>query len=490
MQLQVLTILARKAALPELSHLILEGRIRDAVNQAEEMLRDRDAGRCSADATLVETAQLCADLMLALDRTEEAEEAYRLAVKLAHTGPRGAVRIVSCRSTGFLSLHQQRFGTAAACFSRLAADDAATPAQRVEALCALAMARDSQSQRAAARHALDEAGQLARDFDMADLALMTSLMRIELAARNEIRTHDLLQDHVFWQASSVDREPASDRIQPLVAIDNHLAANECPALIAGRLTHLRDLLRCAYGGASLASTLIDPLAKLRGTGLVTLELQARLDTALVAIAQRHPDIARNVLLPLQGRDSGRRRCTMELSYCQAKISMLMGQVDDAMLHYQRYALESMQRLRAVSAAPMAVQASSQPQTEGTRDDIEMRLPAKYRRAYRYLQEHLDCAELSVREIADSMGVTERALQTAFKTHLGMTPGEVVQRCRVERIRAELLREDSCDPSVIETAARWGIRNRSTLITSYRKYFSETPTQTLARRGAAISGVAA
>jgi AraC-like DNA-binding protein len=160
-------------------------------------------------------------------------------------------------------------------------------------------------------------------------------------------------------------------------------------------------------------------------------------------------------------------------------------VDDAMRHYQRYAFESMERVRGASTAALPSEASTP--SGGTKDDIEMRLPAKYRRAYRYLQENLDQPELSVREISDSIGVTERAIQTAFKAHLGMTPGEVVQRCRVERIRAELLREDAHDASVIETAARWGIRNRSTLITSYRKFFRETPTETLARRGQSGSG---
>ena len=111
----------------------------------------------------------------------------------------------------------------------------------------------------------------------------------------------------------------------------------------------------------------------------------------------------------------------------------------------------------------------------------MRLPARYRRAYRYLLEHLDRSELTVREIADEIDVTERALQCVFKRHLGMTPGEVLQRCRVERIRADLLREDAVGGTVIETAARWGIRNRATLVSSYRKFFRETPSETLARR---------
>jgi AraC-like DNA-binding protein len=62
----------------------------------------------------------------------------------------------------------------------------------------------------------------------------------------------------------------------------------------------------------------------------------------------------------------------------------------------------------------------------------------------------------------------------------MTPAEVVRRCRVERIRHDLLHGDAAGLTVIETASRWGIRNRSTLVSLYRKYFRETPAQTLSR----------
>lgn len=482
MQLQALTVLAREATQPALTRLILDGRIREAVAKAEELIGDR------ADEASSETAQLCADLMLALDRTEEAEETYRLAVKLAGGAPRGAVRVVSCRSTGFLSLHQQRFGTATACFARLVADEAATTAQRVEGLCALAMARQGLGQKTRALQALDEAGQLACEAGSAELAMLASLVRVELSARSEIRAHELLQDHVFWHPTAAEHRAAQDEVQPLAAIEICRAAHGHHPLIAQRLRHLRDLLRAAYGEPGLQETLVEHLASLRAAGLAGFEGEARLDTALVALALRQHDFARAVVEPMQG---ARRRWGMELSYCQAKLSMLGGRVDEAMQHYQRYALESMECVRAASLLAERLQ-----QPEGgnrpaeVRDDIEMRLPAKYRRAYRYLQAHLDCAELSVREIADDMGVTERALQSAFKAHLGMTPGEVVQRCRVERIRADLLRADTVAASVIETAARWGIRNRSTLITSYRKYFRETPTQTLARRGHADADAAA
>jgi AraC-like DNA-binding protein len=481
MQLQVLTVLARTAIAPALKRLILEGRLNEAVKQAEVALREHAPQAAGHDAGLLETAHLCADLMLALDRAEEAEETYRLAVKLSHYKNRGDVRVASCRSTGLLALHQQRFTTAVSCFVRIASDEAASIAQRTEALCALAVAQEGLGQQATAMQALAQAAQLACEAQDADLVKLTGLMRIELIARNEIRTHELLQDHIFWRSSLASGLRMQEETPPLLSIDMLLAAEDATPLVTRRLRHLRDLLLATYGDTRLQPVLMEHLTHLRTSGLARIEAQSRLDTALVAIAQRQADFARAVLQPLQGGG-------IETWYCQAKLSMLLGSVDDAMLHYQRYAFESMERIRAASTATQRSEAPTAP--SAVKDDIEMRLPAKYRRAYRYLQENLEHADLSVREISDSIGVTERAIQTAFKAHLGMTPGEVVQRCRVERIRAELLREDAHDTSVIETAARWGIRNRSTLLSSYRKYFSETPTQTLARRHFAPAGISA
>lgn len=484
MQLQVLTVLARMQHVPDLLVPILGGRIAEAVAKAEELLGARAAGSAPS-RSWSESAQLCADLMLALGRAEEAEETYRQAVKLAGSEQRGAVRVVSCRSTGFLSLHQHRFATAEACFGRIVVDEAAAPAQKVEALCAVAMARHGLGHQERALQALDDAGELACADDEADLAMLVSLVRVELMAHKEIRAHELLRDHVFWQSPGGTRPRHPDAVQPLAAIEICMAAHGRHPLVAARLRHLRDLIRASYGDASARAALADHITGLRAAGLVALEHASRIDTSLVAICHRQSDLARSMIEPLQSRDGdlgSRKRWGMELSYCQAKVSMLAGRVEEAMAHYQRYAQESMLCVRTESSLTERIHRPGVATAVEVKDDVEMRLPAKYRKAYRYLQEHLDCAELSVREIADDMGVTERALQSAFKGHLGMTPGEVIQRCRVERIRADLLREDAPGSTVIETAARWGIRNRSTLITSYRKYFRETPTETLARRG--------
>ena len=480
MHLLALTVLARREHAAPLFAGILDARIQESATLAEEIVAGR--GPRVAAASVAEVALLCGDLMLALDRAEEAEEHYRQAVKLAANGPRGNVRVASCRGTGFMSLYQHRFGTAAACFARIVEDEAATPGHKVEALCALAIARCGLGQVERALDALAEAGQCAEDAGVPEFATLVSLVRVDLIARLEIRAHASLDDHVFWQQPG-DRV-SGFRVQPLAAIDACLASHGGHALVDHRLRLLRDLVLASCGDTRALADLQDHLALLRRGGRAACEREARLETALVAISANQTDLARALVEPLQSRaaDAVRPRWNVELSYCLAKVCALAGRVDESMRHYKRYASESMQCVRVESTQADALDPVRATTASSAKDDIESRLPAKYRRAYRYLLEHLDSPALNVREVAEHMGVTERALQVVFRNQLGMTPGEVIQRARMERIRADLLRDSAPGGSVIETAARWGIRNRSTLAASYRKYFRETPTQTLARRG--------
>jgi AraC-like DNA-binding protein len=489
MQLQALTVLAHCDHARSLTPMVLEGRIADAVSHAGALLSCPPAHLSSDDLCAI--AQVCADLMLSLDRAEEAEETYRIAVKFAGTtgSQRGAVRVASCRSTGFLSLYQHRFGAAVSCFGRIAADDASSLGHKVEAFCALAMARHGLGQKDRAIQALDDACEaISVPALHPELSMLVSLVRVDLLAQDEIRTHGDLSDHVFWHAPAqslvAQHSRSTTPVQPLDAIQGCLSAHGRHPFVSDHLVHLRNLVLASCGDARAMAALPEHIARLRRAGLVAMERQARIETALVAITSRQGELARSVLDPLMARDAepGGQRWNVELAYCMAKVCALGGRFDESMRHYQRYALESMQCVRTESSGEAPAPRPGVASPTSTRDDIEMRLPAKYRRAYRYLIEHLDCAELSVREIADDIGVTERALQGTFKTHLGMTPVEVMQRCRVERIRTDLLRTDVASSSVTETAARWGIRNRSTLVTSYRKYCSETPTETLARRG--------
>jgi AraC-like DNA-binding protein len=254
--------------------------------------------------------------------------------------------------------------------------------------------------------------------------------------------------------------------------------------VAQRLRHLQALVRAGGGDAGALQSLQRHLACMRRTGLAADERQGRLDTALTAVVARDAEMARTVLEPLSAHSgsSPARRWTFELSYCLAKVCELSGRTAESLKHYQRYAHETVQCVRAEWPVEVAASRAGTAGDSPVKDDIEMSLPAKYRRAYRYLLDHLERNTLSVREIAECVGVTERALQSVFRTHVGMTPAEVIRRCRVERIREDLVKGNWTGRTVLEAGARWGIGNRSTLIASYRRHFSETPAETLQRLG--------
>jgi AraC-like DNA-binding protein len=272
-------------------------------------------------------------------------------------------------------------------------------------------------------------------------------------------------------------------------VDACMARHPSLPLVAQRLQHLRDLLLAVDGDAQALQHAPAHVHSLARAGLLACERQARLEWALVALATKHADVARTMLDPLT-RGSGSvganrplrtvRRWDFELSYCRAKLCEQQGLADESLRFYQHYALESVLCLRSENPAPQELRDEGAPQST-VKDEVEMSLPAKYRRAYRYMLEHLDQAGLSVHEMAEHVGVTERALQLAFKQHLGMAPAQVLRRCRLERIRRELLRDDTPEPCIADTAARFGIRNRSTLVAAYRQQFHETPAQTLASR---------
>jgi AraC-like DNA-binding protein len=488
-----LTALVRSAQVAALQAPLQAGHVQHAASLAQTLLDDAAGGDGAANSGLTpDLALLCGDLMLAQDRDEDAEECYRLAIKAAGQCARGTVRVLSCRTTGFMNLYQQRFGTAVACLRRIDGDEAATTMQRVEALCGQALAHLGMGQRSQALICLDRAAELASegalDANTQALVMMTSVLRTDLLVQQDIRAHSELQDHVFWQLASHSAVSAADALHPLVAVQASLVAYDKHPLVVNHLQHLRGLILASCGDAAGLQRAQEHLTWLRQSHLSANERQARLETALVAIAMRNVDVARSVLEPLCARaaEGGAQRWNFELSYCQARVCALSGRSDDSLKHYQRYALESVQCVRAETVDTSSGPAQVQARTSSVKDEVETALPAKYRRAYRYLLDHLDCASLSVREIADEIGVTERALQSVFKAQLGMTPAEVVRRCRVERIRQDLLNGANAGATVIETASRWGIRNRSTLVSLYRKYFHETPAQTLSRGAAGVA----
>jgi AraC-like DNA-binding protein len=448
--------------------LLRAGRVTEAVSHAH-----RCAPQCSDGADASGCMQLQADLQTMLGIDVDAEDSYREAQKLMRSSRRD-VRVASCRNAGWQAFFRQRFGTAMSCFMRMVDDERLTPSQAMEgrfgALCVVL----EMGQHHEASALLDEMeSMLERVRVHADLwREIIHTLRFDLASQHDLRTAAQLADHVFWQSGLTVLRDTPDR--------DALTHIESP-LLRARIDFIDTLQKLANAQPGAADAALAHLNWTFANGLLAYQHAVRLEIALAALAGGAPQLAEAMLAPLTPDPrAAQDHRHLEYLYCLAKTRDAQGRDDESAQLYRRYAFTAMQCLR--EAAPMLAPLSHRTRRAPPQlDEVGARLPAKYRRAYRYLMDNLDRSDLSVREVAAEIGVTERALQSAFRNSLGSTPTEIIRQKRMERIRVELQRDVvHGDHGVLDAANRWGVQNRSTLVNGYRRQFNEAPSDTLKR----------
>ncbi|MFJ2260812.1 AraC family transcriptional regulator [Streptomyces sp. NPDC087844] len=104
-------------------------------------------------------------------------------------------------------------------------------------------------------------------------------------------------------------------------------------------------------------------------------------------------------------------------------------------------------------------------------------PATVRRVMEAVEErpdeHYDAARLAS---LSQIGV--RALQEAFRKHVGMSPTAYVTEVRLRRAHEQLLAADPATITVTEVAYRWGFAHLGRFAQRYRMRFGTSPAQTL------------
>ncbi|MFF3487834.1 AraC family transcriptional regulator [Streptomyces sp. NPDC002701] len=104
-------------------------------------------------------------------------------------------------------------------------------------------------------------------------------------------------------------------------------------------------------------------------------------------------------------------------------------------------------------------------------------PATVRRVMRAIEErpaeHYDAARLAA---LSQIGV--RALQEAFRKHVGMSPTAYVTEVRLRRAHEQLRAAEPSTVTVTEVAYRWGFAHLGRFAQRYRARFGESPAQTL------------
>ena len=102
-----------------------------------------------------------------------------------------------------------------------------------------------------------------------------------------------------------------------------------------------------------------------------------------------------------------------------------------------------------------------------------------RRAEDYLLTNLQ-APLTIRDLCQAMGASERTLHLAFRMHLGTTPKAHLKALRLNAVRRDL-RAAPPGVGVMDVAMRWGFFHAGWLSQDYRRMFGESPSKALGNR---------
>lgn len=416
-----------------------------------------------------------ADVSLLLDNAEEAEEYYRRAQKMIWKNDQ-QLRVQSCRNTGWISLMRSRLGVAQCSFARIAGETEAHVEQRIEAHIGMALAYHQLAQQHAADDALLAAAELADVHTEPRFRLVIDLLAHEFDVRLKIRSARPLSDHAFWQSALASTSLGAcgrASVEPAVAIAPR------DALMAQHIDDLDCLARLAGGELVGSAQLLTARARRAVGGTVSARqtFHASLEVLLAALAGSLDDLAAELAdyLPT-GRVEEQRR-NFDYLYCMAKVAAQRGNPVDALKFYSNYTVEAVRCLRS-ETPPLRAANGPRQRSGAASDDVSARLPAKYRRAYRYIVENIDRQDLTTREVAAELKVTMRTIQLVFKRALGVTPCGLIRALRLEGIRADLLDDQGPAPSIYDTATRWGMTSRSTLAKGYRKHFDESPSETI------------
>ncbi|GAA2673790.1 MULTISPECIES: AraC family transcriptional regulator [Actinosynnema] len=119
-------------------------------------------------------------------------------------------------------------------------------------------------------------------------------------------------------------------------------------------------------------------------------------------------------------------------------------------------------------------------TGPTAEDSRDAHPRTVRRAVAFIEANAE-RDLSAAEIAAAAHVTPRAIQLAFRRHLGTTPTAYLRRVRLDAARAELAAAEPGSTTVTAVAMRWGYSRPGVFSTHYREAYGETPSRTLRGR---------
>lgn len=98
-------------------------------------------------------------------------------------------------------------------------------------------------------------------------------------------------------------------------------------------------------------------------------------------------------------------------------------------------------------------------------------------AISYIEEHAK-DPITLSDIAQSAGLSPRALQTAFRRHRDVTPMEYARQVRLRHAYDDLIAADLEHTTVAAVATRWGYLNPGRFASEFRSTFGKYPREAL------------
>ena len=464
---------------------VRSGHITEALNAAMQALQrpGQPMGECVPDAARADLLQMSAQLMLLLDRPDDALELFEQCMKHVPIADRGNRQARSCLIAGLQCLERNQVRTAWNCLRRTLDIKGASLPVQVESCAAMATLFFSLGMRRPAETALRHSLAL-QDASNPAHATPRAVLRVvqtEFLVLDLLRQHEQLNDLAFWPRHDEASRERGGVAQALARLAECYAEVDGYALLTARLDFLSLLLQLAYGGALCIEKALAHLDRMNNLGLSAYVHAARHELALACIAARQGESVRRLMQCYASttRAQTAQQYNFEHDYCLAKLGELTGRDDAYITHYRVYATQALVQVRRACAYISVPNKFRNSAAEFVRDDVASRLPSRYRRAYQFILANLQQRDLSVRQVAESISVTERALQLAFRAHVGMSPSAVIRQCRMERIRGELSEGAAIHgATTLDVAQRWGVGSRSALSSAYQEAFGESPRETI------------
>lgn len=101
-----------------------------------------------------------------------------------------------------------------------------------------------------------------------------------------------------------------------------------------------------------------------------------------------------------------------------------------------------------------------------------------RQAIEFMHANID-RHITAERVAESVGVSSRSLQMAFRGFEKTTPAAYLRKIRLEAARRDLL-DPACLLSIREICLKWGFFHIGRFSDTYRKAYGETPSETRRR----------